>query len=579
MGQPLLEVQRDFENGKIDVEAAALEQFRILFEAKQSPHQKREIIKCATPAFAFLHRHKNELSQATLNEIEEYRKKDISRKSLSMQESYISESGKFEIFYEISGSDSVSITDGNGNDVPDYVEWVGEAADSSYRHEVINIGFTDPIPAGYRYEIFLRNMSFYGLTSDNASGYPCTSNIPETCIYIENDFIGFPANTDPEGHTKGAIKATMAHEVKHAIQYAQNQWRSPAGTVSWTEMDATLMEEVVYDDVNDYYNYIKNGFNSSVPNSLSIFAEPQRSVPGAYWYVSWMIYFSEAFGNDVWREVWELIEAENNLGIDAALTVALSGRNISFDESFVQNHLWHFASGDRAGENDYGFDEKHFYPKAVLEESFTEVPEEQISMGNLNKLAARYFEIIPSSLDQGLIEAAIDFDSTQVGLGLLFYMNDGHIVETIVTGKNKAQVYIPTEIEWQEISRLGVVVANPDLLSRTESLSLSFGKNGNPVTIRDPDYADLPEAIMVFQNYPNPFNPETIIRFELPNSAFVELEVYDITGRIVHTLIKENRRFGRYNEVFDGSALASGVYIYRLRIDDEIFIKKMTLIK
>ncbi len=106
-----------------------------------------------------------------------------------------------------------------------------------------------------------------------------------------------------------------------------------------------------------------------------------------------------------------------------------------------------------------------------------------------------------------------------------------------------------------------------------------LGKTGNAIPIRDPDYANLPKQVKIYQNYPNPFNPETNIDFELPRPAFVELEVFDITGRKVQTLTSEFYRLGSYSIPFDAAGLSSGIYIYRLRIDDVVLTRKMTLVK
>jgi len=90
---------------------------------------------------------------------------------------------------------------------------------------------------------------------------------------------------------------------------------------------------------------------------------------------------------------------------------------------------------------------------------------------------------------------------------------------------------------------------------------------------------DVPEEIFLSQNYPNPFNPSTTINFGVDQSATVVLEVYDILGRKVQTLINGQQDPGRYQARFDGRSLASGVYFYRLQANNEVFIKKMTLIK
>lgn len=81
------------------------------------------------------------------------------------------------------------------------------------------------------------------------------------------------------------------------------------------------------------------------------------------------------------------------------------------------------------------------------------------------------------------------------------------------------------------------------------------------------------------QNYPNPFNPTTTISFSLPQSANVSLQVFDVTGRRVATLVDENRPQGTYNEVFDASSLSSGLYFYRLTAGSFSSVEKMVLIK
>ncbi len=81
------------------------------------------------------------------------------------------------------------------------------------------------------------------------------------------------------------------------------------------------------------------------------------------------------------------------------------------------------------------------------------------------------------------------------------------------------------------------------------------------------------------QNYPNPFNPATTINYQLPKDGFVTLKIYDILGKEVASLVNEQRNQGRYSINFDASRLASGVYIYRLQVNDYVSSKKMLLLK
>jgi hypothetical protein len=89
----------------------------------------------------------------------------------------------------------------------------------------------------------------------------------------------------------------------------------------------------------------------------------------------------------------------------------------------------------------------------------------------------------------------------------------------------------------------------------------------------------LPIEYALEQNYPNPFNPTTTIRYQLPKDGLVTMKVYDILGAEVVTLVNEEKVAGKYEVNFNAATLASGVYIYRLSINDYINVKKMVLVK
>ncbi|MFU8861577.1 MAG: T9SS type A sorting domain-containing protein, partial [Cyclonatronaceae bacterium] len=101
---------------------------------------------------------------------------------------------------------------------------------------------------------------------------------------------------------------------------------------------------------------------------------------------------------------------------------------------------------------------------------------------------------------------------------------------------------------------------------------------GSVVNI-EPVLTELPGRVELDQNYPNPFNPETVIRFRLNETVNVRLEIYTITGQRVQTLVSGVREAGVHSVRFDGSGLASGVYMYRLMAGSEALTRKLTLIK
>lgn len=91
---------------------------------------------------------------------------------------------------------------------------------------------------------------------------------------------------------------------------------------------------------------------------------------------------------------------------------------------------------------------------------------------------------------------------------------------------------------------------------------------------------NLPTVYQLYNNYPNPFNPSTVIKYDLPKDSKVVLEVYDVLGREVATLVNGKQQAGgRYEVRFDGSRFSSGVYFFRITAGDYVKTQKMLLIK
>lgn len=89
----------------------------------------------------------------------------------------------------------------------------------------------------------------------------------------------------------------------------------------------------------------------------------------------------------------------------------------------------------------------------------------------------------------------------------------------------------------------------------------------------------IPSCYELGQNYPNPFNPVTIIKFSIPVPGFVCVKIFDILGKVVSVPLNEYKSSGNYSVNFDAGNLSSGIYFYKLFVNDFTFVKKMTLLK
>lgn len=94
----------------------------------------------------------------------------------------------------------------------------------------------------------------------------------------------------------------------------------------------------------------------------------------------------------------------------------------------------------------------------------------------------------------------------------------------------------------------------------------------------------LPAAFTLAQNYPNPFNPQTTIAFALPQAQHVRLDIFDSAGRLVRTLVDEDRAAGEHQALWNGTdgagrVVPSGTYLYRIQSESNVQSRTMTLLK
>jgi len=134
-----------------------------------------------------------------------------------------------------------------------------------------------------------------------------------------------------------------------------------------------------------------------------------------------------------------------------------------------------------------------------------------------------------------------------------------------------------------------LLVANNYIFAGTDTQSVLRRDLADIIGIKNVS-TEIPSAYSLSQNYPNPFNPTTKIRFDVGKfpsfggvpegrGGLVTLIIFDILGREIQTLVNERLQPGTYETTFDGSALSSGIYFYKLTSGDFTQTKRLTLIK
>lgn len=174
----------------------------------------------------------------------------------------------------------------------------------------------------------------------------------------------------------------------------------------------------------------------------------------------------------------------------------------------------------------------------------------------------------------------VEFNFSNGGELIRLYDEDGSIID---------QVEYDDEGEWPaEADGNGSTLELKDYDLDNDFASSWGASNGNgtpgepnSISVSNENEAagESPEEFTLYQNYPNPFNPETTIEYYLQDPGQVQLEVFDLLGQKVATLVNSKQGSGHHQARFDASNLATGVYIYRLTSNNKSLINKMTLIK
>jgi len=163
-----------------------------------------------------------------------------------------------------------------------------------------------------------------------------------------------------------------------------------------------------------------------------------------------------------------------------------------------------------------------------------------------------------------------------VGNGGLIARTEDGAAWTLITSPTTENLY---SVEFSDGTH-GVCVGSNDirLYSDDAGVTWTIGNN-NAIHPKVYNPGLMPNDFSLSQNYPNPFNPSTKINYQLPSDSKVTLQVFDMSGREVRSLVNSFQTAGTYSITFDANGLASGIYFYRLAAGNFVKTMKMSLVK
>jgi len=169
----------------------------------------------------------------------------------------------------------------------------------------------------------------------------------------------------------------------------------------------------------------------------------------------------------------------------------------------------------------------------------------------------------------------------------IFFILCVFAVSCVVTPQVKAQYSIANSVfgngytpqansSYQLKGTLGQAISQKEIIiNQTVSKLILTGFNNSSL---------VPTRYELSQNYPNPFNPETSISYDVPKTSFITIEVFNLLGQKLRTLVNEKKNPGTYQILWNGlddqgQAVSSGVYLYKMQAGDFAAMKKMVLVR
>jgi hypothetical protein len=514
---------------------------------------KSEVVKCA---FGMVNEIRLNLERFSF-EKQQLLKSLVDRPILDT--SIVSPSGFFRIHFNLTGN-----TRPNYNPSVSAIQNAQEvaiAADSSFNFEVNYLGYP-PTPSDNggggdnRCDIYITDASgAYGFTT---ADQPLGDERYTTFIQIHYSFEGFPT----EG--LNAMRVTVAHEFHHTIQMGNYILRF--SDVFFHELTSVSMEEFVYDDVNDYYFYMGHYFNHP---EKAFGTNPGYTVDG-YDLAIWNIFLKDKFGFDIIKRQWQLMAQNRAL---EAIDISLNEIGTTFGSKLNEFGIWTYFTSFRTLSGKY-FEEANNYPpiKSISTIQFNSQP----LNGQAKPTSNNFLTFVNSSDTLVAIISNTDVESGINNMNTNFdyqykLSSDSLPGSTRLTNDYFADLNVSQPSFWSVSEILNYQVIRQDSIIFSE-------KSGEEL------YA-YPNPFYYNKSYSNGCDCITIL-IDPENETGASLNVYTSGMKLVYEssspLPIENNSFGRKILKWDirsipGQGLASGVYIYAIKLGSKTSIGKVVI--
>ena len=461
---PILAIERDFREGKLTLDEKVMLQIKAIKKPEELP-QKYQLFDLATGKTA---------SRSATMALKEIRlvwdqlspeTQQAFRDAFTRwptEFTYDSPGGFFKLHYDITGENQVPADDDDFSGVPDFVEKCAAYCDTSYDVHMA-WGFLEPPSDGglggdSAFDVYFENMGYYGYAQPEGPG-PEPWNDYYSYLVLNNDFLGFPPNDDPEGDQYGAAKVTVAHEFHHCTQFAYDLDEG----IWFMELDATCWEDIVFDYSNDNYNYLS-----------SFFYYPEKSLMEnsfhAYSCFIWGLYLAQQFDTSLLVAIWEGARYDNVFNTLSDTLLARYGW--TQDSAFAEFATWNYCTSNR--DDGQHHEEALYYPLVTVGRTHLSYPVNlQTSPTSPAGYGSCYVQFFPQSYT-GILHLTFNGDNSREWAAYLIKSTENNVHQFEKLVLDSLTYFTEVDIfEFESYYRITLVAANVSEFSNGAFFSYS----------------------------------------------------------------------------------------------------------